>query len=108
VLAGVGALFVVIVVVAPAVRIRLPAGRTRELTDVGTLSVSGRDGEVAALSLSSDARPADALRALRRAGVVHLDVLALPARGSATEAVAAAIVRRIEVDRVVVEPDEPP
>jgi competence protein ComEC len=108
VLAGVGALFVVIVVVAPAVRIRLPAGRTRELTDVGTLSVSGRDGEVAALSLSSDARPADTLRALRRAGVVHLDVLALPARGSATEAVAAAIVRRIEVDRVVVEPDEPP
>jgi competence protein ComEC len=107
-LARVAAALVLVLLAVPAVRLRAPVDRTRELTGVGSLSMSAREGEPDVLTLARDARPAHALRELRRAGVTRLDVLALPWTGSASDAVAAAIGRRIHVERVVVLDREPP
>ena len=72
-LTRVGMVVLLVVLAAPAVTIRLPVDRTRELVGVGTLSSAGGEGELDVLSVSNGARAADALRALRRAGVTRLD-----------------------------------
>jgi competence protein ComEC len=81
----------------PAVIIRQAGPPDQFVDGAGTLRRTP-DGTV--LTVAADARPASALRALRARGVVHLDVVELP-RGSAMEAVAAVIGRRIPVERVV-------
>ena len=98
------ALALVTTLLLPAVTIRWATPAERYVHGAGQLH---RTSAGTVLTLAADARPASALRALRTAGVVHLDVVELSSNGATMEAVAAVIERRIPVDRVVVGPSDP-
>jgi hypothetical protein len=95
----------VVVLLVPAVELRQPIGSPVRVGTAGTLTQSGAEGRV--LWLSPEARPAPALRSLRRAGVPRVDVLVLPSSRPTPRAVAAVLARRVEIGRVLVARDPP-
>lgn len=104
-LASIGVLVVVAVLVAPSIALRVRGPTPGPLASVGTLRAAAGDGFD--LEVASTARPSDALRSVRAAGVRRVHRLVLPDDSAGMQAVAAAIARRVPVDRVVVAPAGP-
>jgi len=97
---------IVIVLATPAVSVRRSANESGRIDGAGTIRRHAAHGTV--LDVSTDAYPAGALRALRRAGVAQLDTVVLPSDQSTMRAVVTMLGRRLDIGRVVVAARAPP
>lgn len=101
--AAIGLGLVVAMLVTPMVAMRARAPTPKQIAPVGSLRADPSGG--LELTVVPTAHPSGALRTLRAAGIDHVTRLTLPDDSREMQAVAAAIMRRVRVDRLVYSPD---
>jgi hypothetical protein len=100
-LAAIGLGAAVAMLVTPAIGLRVRGPMPADVASAGVLRVGAEGLE---LDVAPTTHPSVALRTLRAAGVDRLARLTLPDDGRDMQAVAAAVERRVAVDRIVYPP----